>query len=72
MHMEAAKGENDVRIENCARKQGAVSFKALDARVPSVLCKTLEYLASNTEGKNLQKTCIFWKTRILMPHESYG
>ena len=72
MYMEVAKGENDVRIENCARKQGAVSFKTLDAGVASVLCKMLECSASNTEGKNLQKACIFWKTRILMPHESYG
>ena len=63
--MEATKGGNSTRIENCAKKQGAVSFKALDARVPSVLCKTLEYSASNTESKNLLKTCIFWENMDL-------
>ena len=64
--MEATKGRNDTRIENYAQQQGVVSFKVLDARVSSVLCKMLEYSMSNTESKNLQKT---W---ILMPHESYG
>ena len=73
MHMEATIDENDVpRIENCARKQGVVSFKTLDAGAPSVLCKTLAYSASNTEDINLQKACIFWKTGISILHESYG
>ena len=63
--MEATKGGNNIRIENCAKKHGAVSFKALDVRVASVLCKMLEYFASNTESKNLQKTCIFWENMDL-------
>ena len=53
MHVEATKGENDVRVENHAQKQGVVCFKTLDVGVSSVLCKTLEYSMSNIEGKNL-------------------
>ena len=71
-HVEATKDGNDIRIENCAQRQSVVSSKELDAGVPSVLCKMLEYSVSNTESKNLQKTCMFWKTWILMPHEGYG